>query len=56
MQVDNISEPEINEDNSEEFEAKIICNSKVYAKELEGHLLGLQYSVSLKAYLEEKNN
>ena len=33
-----------------------ICNSAIYAKELEsGHLSEFYYLVSLKDYLEEKN-
>ncbi len=39
----------------EEYEVKAIRDSAVYARESEGHLLGLYYLVSWKGYLEEEN-
>ena len=42
--------------NNKEYKMEGICNSVVYAKELEaGHLLGLYYLVSWKGYLEDKS-
>ncbi len=47
---------ELDEDNSEEYEVKAICDSEVYAKESDsGQLLGLYYLVSWKDYPEEEN-
>ena len=45
-------------DNSEgkEYDVKTICDSAVYAKELEsGQFLGLYYLISWKNFPEEKN-
>ena len=41
---------------NEEYEVESICDSAVYAKELEvGHLLGFYYLVSWKNYFEDKS-
>ncbi len=37
---------ELDKGNSEEYEVKAICNSAVYAKELENHLPDFYYLVS----------
>ena len=46
---------ELDKSDSEEYEVEVICNSVVYARELEGHLPGFYYLVSWKGYPEEKN-
>ncbi len=44
------------DNNSEKYKVEAICDSKVYAKELDsGQLQGLYYLVSWKSYLEEEN-
>ena len=46
----------VGDDKSGEYEVKAIRDSAVYARESEsGHLLGLYYLLSWKAYLEEEN-
>ncbi len=48
--------PEFESDGKgEEYKIKAICDSMVYARESEGHLLGLYYLVSWKGYTKEKN-
>lgn len=47
--------PELNNDNSKEYEIKVICKSKVYVNKSESYLPGLYYLVLWKGYLEEKN-
>ena len=42
-------------DNSEQYKIEGIWDSAVYARELEGHLLGLYYLVAWKGYPEEEN-
>ena len=42
--------------NNEEYEVENICDSAVYARELEvGHLPGLYYLVSWKSYSEDES-
>ena len=42
--------------NNEKYEMGDICDSAVYARELEvGHLLGLYYLVTWKGYLEDES-
>ena len=40
---------------NEKYKVEVIWESAVYAKELEGHPLGLYYLVAWKSYLEEEN-
>ncbi len=44
-----------NDGDGKEYEVEAICDSAVYARELEGHLPGLYYLVSWKGYPKEEN-
>ena len=52
-----MSQIELDKGNSKEYNFEAICNSKVYAKELNSyyHLPGLYYLVLWKSYLEKEN-
>lgn len=43
------------ESNSGKYKVEAIWDSMIYARELEGHLLGLYYLVLWKGYYEKKN-
>ena len=47
--------PEFESSNDKEYKMEAIRNSAVYAKEANGHLLGLYYLVIWKGYPEEEN-
>ena len=47
--------PEFERGDDKEYEMEAIRDSAVYAKEADGHLLGLYYLVVWKGYLEEEN-
>ena len=41
--------------NNKEYEMEAIQNSEIYAKKVDGHLLGLSYFVVWKNYLKKEN-
>ena len=49
------SVPKFEPGNDKEYKVKAIQDSAVYAKEADGHLLGLYYLVAWKGYSEEEN-
>ena len=49
------SVPEFEPINNKEYKVEPIQDSVVYAKEIDGHLLGLYYLVAWKNYPEEEN-
>ena len=54
--VDDENTAELDAGNeSGEYEVEAIQNSAIYAKKVDGHLLGLYYLVAWKGYPEEKN-
>ena len=56
-QVDNnTTKLEIGNDKSGKYKVRAICDSAVYARKLEGYLLGLYYLIFWKSYLKERNN
>ena len=53
--VDKTTQLDFKAGDNEKYEVEGIRDSAVYARESEGHLLGLYYLVSWKKYLEEEN-
>ena len=49
------SVPEFKPGDDKEYEVKAIQDNTVYAKEVDGYLLGLYYLIAWKGYLEEEN-
>ena len=47
--------PKFEPGNDNEYKVKAIQDSAVYAKEVDGHLLGLYYLIIWKGYPKEKN-
>lgn len=41
--------------NSMEYKVKVVCDSMIYVKKLEGHLLSLNYLVSWKNHPKKEN-
>ena len=53
---ENVTELDVGDNNSGEYEVEAIRNSALYTRESEsGHLLGLYYLVSWKRYPKEEN-
>ena len=40
---------------SKKYKVEAICNTTIYIKESESHLLGPYHLISLESYLKEKN-
>ena len=64
LEQDNIRKERVDDENvaeldvgnkSEEYEMETIRDSIIYAKEVDGQLLGLYYLVAWKGYPEEEN-
>ena len=53
--MDETTQLDFKADNNKEYKVEAIRDSTVYARESEGHLLGLYYLVSWKGYPEEEN-
>ena len=53
--VKKVPELNTNNESSKEYKIEAIWDSMVYARELEGHLLGFYYLVAWKSYPKEEN-
>ena len=52
---EKITELDFEAGDSKKYKVEAIWDSAVYARKLEGHLLGLYYLVAWKGYLKEEN-
>ena len=53
--INEFSAPELEPGDNKEYKVEAIRDSAVYAKEANGHLLGLYYLVAWKGYPKEEN-
>ena len=51
----NVTELDFEVNNSKEYKVEAIWESAIYAKKLEGHLIGFYYLIAWKDYPKEKN-